>query len=273
RGERGRRGEGEGRVRDVLEAREGLPYERVLPRERHPPELHLRERQRLAEAAEGDGEAALGRARGCLALERERAEHLVDHERKPERQKEPMIVLLEIVAGRVVRADRDDGAATFARARDRLAIEVEAVLESERVGLERHPRDAGQIVEEWITRPWDEDPLARVGEQAEEEHVGLAGAREEAEAIDGVIEVTSDGLASRLGPEALGLVPVEWALGVRLGEERTWRREPEPGRVRTGEIEKGPTPAPRSLERDGEGVEVARAVAPAREHGSIMTSV
>ena len=88
------------------------------------------------------------------------------------------LVRLDERAGRIVgRHDQNRARARRDRSLERFEVDAPSRVGVEIVGTGRHPIEAGQMIEQRITRPRDEHLVAGIGQELEEASIGLARAR------------------------------------------------------------------------------------------------
>jgi hypothetical protein len=165
------------------------------------------------------------------------------------------------------------GADRFAQAR---FIEVPGAVVAQRVGREGDALERGEKIEQRVARPRDQELVAGVGQQLEEEAVGFAGrgGQKQALGVDGEAApavVVSDGGAC-FGEAARGRRVGE---GARIGEgggERGRVVEIGGGRVALGEIEELLTTCPALVDGAGDPILLGAPVETARERRRLVSA-
>ena len=121
-------------------------------------------------------------------------------------------------------------------------IEVPAVIVKERIGNEAHVVQLSQKIEQWVPGLPDQDLIARIAEQAEEEAIGFAGTGGEKDliGIDGgrvVTVIAADGRARGAQSSGIRLVLDRGRVPERRQNRLSILGKAATGGIRGGQVE------------------------------------
>jgi hypothetical protein len=112
----------------------------------------------------------------------------------------------------------------------------------ERILDDAHCVESGEEIEQWVGRAWDQDFVAGVGQQFEDERVGFAGAGGEENAAGahaaGVVILRNRGASGRHSSGGGLIAECAW-IGQGSQDPIGWIGESGGGGIRFGEVENG----------------------------------